>query len=47
VDQLVSAKTEGDVTTNRDVASAPMLGKPKDEIQNNVYLVLKLPLSEH
>lgn len=45
--QLVSAKTEGDVTTNRDVASAPMLGNPKDEIQNNVYPVLKLPLSEH
>jgi len=47
VGQLVSAKTEGDVTTNRDVASAPMLGNPKDEIQNNVYPDLKLPLSEH
>lgn len=45
--QQLSAKTDGDVTTNRDVASAPMLGNPTDEIPNNVYPVLKLPLLEH
>ena len=47
VGQLVSAKTGSDGSTLRDVASAPMLGNPKDETHNNVYPVLNLPLHEH
>ena len=46
VAQLVSVKTEGDVTTNRDVASAPMLASQKDDPPNNMYPVLKFPVTE-
>ncbi|CAC5360969.1 unnamed protein product [Mytilus coruscus] len=42
VSQLVSAKTEGDVNTSRDVPSSPMLDNSKDEVANNAYLLLKL-----
>jgi len=47
--QLVSVKTEGDVTTFREAASAPLIGNLKDDAtnnnnNNNVYPVLKLPL---
>ncbi|CAC5398014.1 unnamed protein product [Mytilus coruscus] len=47
VGHLVSAKTEGEVTTNRDVASAPMLVNHKDDTQNNIYPVLKLPIIDN
>ncbi|CAC5417991.1 unnamed protein product [Mytilus coruscus] len=42
VSQLVSAKTEGDVNTSRDVPSAPMLDNSKEEVANNLYPLLKL-----
>ncbi|CAC5412556.1 unnamed protein product [Mytilus coruscus] len=47
VEHLVSAKTEGEVTTNGDVASAPMLVNHKDDTQNNIYPVLKLPIIDN
>ncbi|CAG2230956.1 unnamed protein product [Mytilus edulis] len=47
VGHLVSAKTEGEVTTNRDVASAPMLVNHKEDTQNNIYPVLKLPIIDN
>ncbi|VDI59909.1 Hypothetical predicted protein [Mytilus galloprovincialis] len=42
VSKLVSAKTEGDVNTSRDVPSAPMLDNSKEEVANNLYPLLKL-----
>ncbi|CAC5410707.1 unnamed protein product [Mytilus coruscus] len=47
VEHLVSAKTEGEVATNRCVASAPMLVNHKDDTQNNIYPVLKLPIIDN
>ncbi|CAC5412852.1 unnamed protein product [Mytilus coruscus] len=42
VSQLVSAKTEGDVNTSRDVPSVPMLDNSKDEEAYHIYPLLKL-----
>ena len=50
--QLVSVKSEGDATTFREAASAPLLGIHQEDTphnnsnNSNIYPVLKLPLVE-